>query len=44
LCFLGKVLLRYLIEENVEPVVEELRRRLPLSAVQDDADSPEEHG
>jgi magnesium transporter len=38
-----EVLLRDPTDENVVPVVEELRRRLPLSAVQNDADAPEEH-
>ncbi|KAF3332643.1 hypothetical protein FCM35_KLT02220 [Carex littledalei] len=47
-CKLGKewqcVLLRDLTEENVVPVVEELRRRLPLYVLQNDADALEEHG
>ncbi|KAF3322893.1 Magnesium transporter MRS2-I [Carex littledalei] len=43
LCFLAKVLLRDPTEENVVPVVEELRRRLPLSAAQNEADAPDEH-
>ncbi|KAJ4764635.1 Magnesium transporter MRS2-I [Rhynchospora pubera] len=38
-----EVLLRDPTEETVVPVVEELRRRLPLSAAQNDADAPEEH-
>jgi hypothetical protein len=39
-----QVLLRDPTEENVVPVVEELRRRLPLSAVPNEVDAPEEHG
>ncbi|KAF3324275.1 magnesium transporter MRS2-I-like protein [Carex littledalei] len=38
------VMLRDPTEENVVPVVEELRRRLPLYVLQNDADAPEEHG
>ncbi|XP_078160026.1 magnesium transporter MRS2-I-like [Carex rostrata] len=38
-----EVLLRDPTEENVVPVVEELRRRLPLSAAQNEADAPDEH-